>query len=90
MRCEIFFYVENLAGTAAYNLGLGGVHTWERMDVRSPGNDYSSDVIARAQHLVRRFKWTCSTDSGATTPGKRTHPSQDKSIYCQPVSKKFI
>ncbi|XP_061686386.1 lysozyme g-like [Syngnathoides biaculeatus] len=36
-------------GIAAYNIGVGGVKTYERMDVGTTGNDYSSDVVARAQ-----------------------------------------
>nr|ART85744.1 G-type lysozyme [Hippocampus abdominalis] len=36
-------------GIAAYNIGLGGVQTYERMDVGTTGDDYSSDVVARAQ-----------------------------------------
>ncbi|XP_061534597.1 lysozyme g-like [Phycodurus eques] len=36
-------------GIAAYNTGVGGVQTYERMDVGTTGDDYSSDVVARAQ-----------------------------------------
>ncbi|XP_051940095.1 lysozyme g-like [Hippocampus zosterae] len=36
-------------GIAAYNIGVRGVQTYERMDVGTTGDDYSSDVVARAQ-----------------------------------------
>ncbi|XP_077460769.1 lysozyme g-like [Stigmatopora argus] len=36
-------------GIAAYNIGLRGVQTYERMDLGTTGDDYSSDVVARAQ-----------------------------------------
>ncbi|KAH9513893.1 hypothetical protein Btru_031685 [Bulinus truncatus] len=38
-------------GVAAYNFGPGNVRTWEGLDIGSAGNDYSNDVIARAQYL---------------------------------------
>ncbi|XP_058253662.1 lysozyme g-like isoform X1 [Hemibagrus wyckioides] len=41
-------------GIAAYNLGPGNVRTYERMDIGSPGDDYSSDVVARAQFFKRK------------------------------------
>ncbi|XP_062856261.1 lysozyme g-like [Trichomycterus rosablanca] len=36
-------------GIAAYNLGVKNIKTLEGMDVKSSGDDYSSDVVARAQ-----------------------------------------
>ncbi|XP_061627663.1 lysozyme g-like [Phyllopteryx taeniolatus] len=36
-------------GIAAYNIGVGGVQTYEKMDMGTTGDDYSSDVVARAQ-----------------------------------------
>ncbi|XP_058252176.1 lysozyme g-like isoform X1 [Hemibagrus wyckioides] len=41
-------------GIAAYNLGPRNVRTYERMDIGSPGDDYSSDVVARAQFFKRK------------------------------------
>ncbi|KAK7092824.1 glycine, glutamate and proline-rich protein-like [Littorina saxatilis] len=38
-------------GIAAYNFGVGNVQSWTRLDIGSTGNDYSNDVIARAQYL---------------------------------------
>ncbi|KAL7863672.1 hypothetical protein SRHO_G00126560 [Serrasalmus rhombeus] len=40
-------------GIAAYNFGPGNVRTYERMDIGTPGDDYSSDVVARAQWYKR-------------------------------------
>nr|QFQ61174.1 Lysozyme [Conus magus] len=42
---------------SAYNAGTGNVRTFDRMDVGTTGNDYSNDVMARAQYLVSRFGW---------------------------------
>ncbi|XP_061686393.1 lysozyme g-like [Syngnathoides biaculeatus] len=36
-------------GIAAYNIGVGDVRTYERMDLGTTGDDYSGDVVARAQ-----------------------------------------
>ncbi|KAI1903072.1 hypothetical protein AGOR_G00023440 [Albula goreensis] len=36
-------------GIAAYNFGVKNVQTYEHLDVGTTGNDYSSDVVARAQ-----------------------------------------
>ncbi|KAG7328945.1 hypothetical protein KOW79_007119 [Hemibagrus wyckioides] len=41
-------------GIAAYNFGPGNVRTYERMDVGTAGNDYSSDVVARSQFFKRK------------------------------------
>ena len=41
-------------GVAAYNFGISNVRTIARMDIGTTGNDYSSDVMARAQHLAKR------------------------------------
>ncbi|CAK8680225.1 unnamed protein product [Clavelina lepadiformis] len=38
-------------GVAAYNFGLDNVRTWTRLDIGTTGNDYSSDVIARAKYF---------------------------------------
>ncbi|KAL4630860.1 lysozyme g-like [Arapaima gigas] len=36
-------------GIAAYNFGLKNVQTYERLDMGTTNNDYSNDVVARAQ-----------------------------------------
>ncbi|XP_059147222.1 glycine, glutamate and proline-rich protein-like [Physella acuta] len=38
-------------GCAAYNSGVSNVQTWGGLDIGTTGNDYSNDVIARAQWL---------------------------------------
>ncbi len=40
---------------AAYNSGVSNVQTVENMDIGTTGDDYSSDVIARAQFYVTSF-----------------------------------
>ncbi|XP_017547468.1 lysozyme g-like [Pygocentrus nattereri] len=40
-------------GISAYNAGVRNVRTYERMDIGTTGNDYSSDVVARAQWYKR-------------------------------------
>lgn len=46
-----------LKGAAtAYNAGVGNVRTKERMDVGTTGNDYGSDVIARARFYTQHLK----------------------------------
>ncbi|XP_078493880.1 lysozyme g [Ciona intestinalis] len=37
-------------GICAYNIGVGGVWSYDNMDVGTTGDDYSSDVVARAQY----------------------------------------
>ena len=48
----------NSGAVAAYNFGTDDVWTWERLDVGTTGNDYSNDVMARAQWLIKNG-WTC-------------------------------
>ncbi|KPP58167.1 Lysozyme g-like, partial [Scleropages formosus] len=36
-------------GIAAYNFGIRNVQTYERLDIGTTNNDYSNDVVARAQ-----------------------------------------
>ncbi|XP_021164086.2 lysozyme g [Fundulus heteroclitus] len=36
-------------GIAAYNMGDGNVHSYEDVDAKTTGKDYSNDVVARAQ-----------------------------------------
>ncbi|XP_012944836.1 lysozyme g [Aplysia californica] len=38
-------------GVAAYNFNLDNVRTWSKLDVGTTHDDYSNDVIARAQYL---------------------------------------
>ncbi len=52
---HVFLY--NTGGVAAYNFGVSNVRSWDRLDIGSTGNDYSNDVIARAQHLINRYNW---------------------------------
>ncbi|KAI4883969.1 hypothetical protein NFI96_026381 [Prochilodus magdalenae] len=40
-------------GISAYNAGVKNVRTYERMDIGTTGNDYSNDVVARAQWYKR-------------------------------------
>lgn len=42
-------------GVAAYNFGVGNVHSWAGLDQGSTGNDYSNDVIARAKYLKSHY-----------------------------------
>jgi hypothetical protein len=46
---------------AAYNVGADDVHTLERMDEGTTGDDYSNDVWARAQALAPHFGGTSGT-----------------------------
>ncbi|NXW00772.1 LYG protein, partial [Fregetta grallaria] len=40
-------------GIAAYNIGPGNVRSYDRMDVGTPHDDYSNDVVARAQYYKK-------------------------------------
>ncbi|KAK7116006.1 glycine, glutamate and proline-rich protein-like [Littorina saxatilis] len=42
---------------SAYNAGTGNVATFSGMDLGTTGNDYSNDVMARAQYLVSHYHW---------------------------------
>jgi len=53
----------SLGGLAAYNAGVGNIQTWEGLDSGTTGNDYSNDVIARAQWLVKNYSWPCCSSS---------------------------
>ncbi|XP_050405798.1 glycine, glutamate and proline-rich protein, partial [Patella vulgata] len=44
-------------GVSAYNAGVGNVATVARMDIGTTGNDYSNDVMARAQRLISAHGW---------------------------------
>merc|ERR1712121_154360 len=44
-------------GVAAYNSGVSNVQTWSGLDIGTTGNDYSNDVMARAQYL-KRHGWS--------------------------------
>ena len=38
------------------------IESWEEIDKNNRGGDYSNDVIARAQWLVKKYNWTFSCD----------------------------
>ncbi|XP_028260538.1 lysozyme g-like [Parambassis ranga] len=40
-------------GIAAYNAGDGNIHSYENVDERTTGKDYSNDVVARAKWYKR-------------------------------------
>ncbi|NXD80545.1 LYG protein, partial [Halcyon senegalensis] len=40
-------------GISAYNAGAGNVRSYDRMDVGTTHNDYSNDVVARAQYYKK-------------------------------------
>merc|ERR1719320_65188 len=42
---------------SAYNAGLGNVVTWSGLDRGTTHNDYSNDVVARAQYLHTKYGW---------------------------------
>ncbi|ESO98179.1 hypothetical protein LOTGIDRAFT_114561 [Lottia gigantea] len=44
-------------GVSAYNAGVGNVQTIAGMDAGTTNDDYSNDVIARAQRLVNAHGW---------------------------------
>lgn len=44
---------------AVYDFGINKAQSWSKLDIGSTGNDYSNDVIARAQRLIEH-KWTCA------------------------------
>ena len=46
---------------AAFDFGIGKVQTWKRLDVGSHNDDYSNDIIARAQWLITHHSWTFGT-----------------------------
>lgn len=50
------FFITFSGGVAAYNFGVKNVQTWSRLDVGSTNNDFSNDVIARAQYLYQ-LRW---------------------------------
>lgn len=72
---------------AAYNSGVGNVRTIQNMDKGTTGDDYSTDVWARAQELAPHFGGsvggTGGTD-GASGPGK---PSGSNAVVLKEGSK---
>ena len=55
----IFFISDCFPGAvAAYNFGVGNVQSWGGLDIGSTGNDYSNDVMARAQYLHNHYGWS--------------------------------
>ena len=56
---QCIYPVHATGAVAAYNFGVKNVQSWDGLDRGTTGNDYSNDVMARAQYLVRHFNWTC-------------------------------
>ena len=49
-----------LGGLVAYRMGMDFLSTEiEIIDNGTPNDDYSNDIIARAQYLVRNYGWKC-------------------------------
>ncbi|XP_062577283.1 glycine, glutamate and proline-rich protein-like [Saccostrea cucullata] len=44
-------------GVAAYNFGVSNVRSWKNLDKGSTNDDYSNDVMARAQYLINKQGW---------------------------------
>ncbi|XP_044201726.1 lysozyme g-like isoform X1 [Thunnus albacares] len=42
-------------GIASYNMGDGNVHSYDGVDAKTTGGDYSNDVVARAQWYKKYF-----------------------------------
>lgn len=38
---------------AAYNMGAGSISSYEQVDAKTTGEDYSNDVVARAQYFKK-------------------------------------
>ncbi|HYI01957.1 peptidoglycan-binding protein [Hyalangium sp.] len=61
---------------AAYNSGPGNVQTIKNMDKGTTGNDYSTDVWARAQELAPHFGGSTGSAGGTGGTGGSTKPSK--------------
>uniref|UniRef100_A0A8C2CVS7 Lysozyme g n=1 Tax=Cyprinus carpio TaxID=7962 RepID=A0A8C2CVS7_CYPCA len=48
-RMHSFFLQINFRGISAYNAGVSTVSSYENIDARTSGKDFSNDVVARAQ-----------------------------------------
>lgn len=46
-------FLFSAGGIAAYNMGDGNVHSYENVDEKTTGKDYSNDVVARAKWYKR-------------------------------------
>ena len=57
---------------AAYNFGPSNVHTLEGMDKKTTGDDYSSDVWARAMYFMEQEGYV----DGATAPANNQNNNQ--------------
>lgn len=65
-----------LKGTAAaYNSGVSNIQTKEGIDRGTTGDDYGSDVIARAQFYAERMKSLGECKSGVSANGAKSGPS---------------
>lgn len=51
--CVIFF----AGAIAAYNMGDGNVDSYENVNAKTTGGDYSNDVVARAQWYKRNLSF---------------------------------
>lgn len=51
------FFVSVSGGIAAYNKGVSRVTSYENIDVKTTGLDYSNDVVARAQWFRSKGYW---------------------------------
>lgn len=51
------FVFVSAGGIAAYNMGDGNVHSYDNVDEKTTGKDYSNDVVARAQWYKRNGRF---------------------------------
>ena len=47
---------------------MKNVQTWEGLDIKTTNDDYSHDIIARAQRLISPHGWVCGKDLYITCP----------------------
>ncbi len=73
---------------AAYNFGVDDLRTLEGMDKGTTGNDYSSDVIARAQFMTQNgFAEESAASTESTQPAAgNANQTQPSSTPPQPVT----
>jgi len=63
------------------------VQTWRRLDVGSTGDDYSGDVVARAQYLICQEGWTFCGEVCPPTVG--SIPTQNLLLEHYPSPSQF-
>ncbi len=61
---------------AAYNSGVGNVQTIKNMDKGTTGDDYSTDVWARAQELAPSFGGSSGRTESPSEPSRPTSPNR--------------